>query len=294
VLLLITGSEDGTSNLLVSRFEGRVFRLNFDLFADYKLAFTPDGWEIENPAGLRITSDTVSKCFWWKSFSYFIQQQDPFVVEEVKYVCRELYHWCRLRGLTVGNPPDFHNHLGKINLLQIAARHFPTPPTLVSFGLHGVAALAAERVVAKSLTSGLTATNRALFTTEVDRRALHPGFPWFLQELLDSPADVTVFVAGEALFAFRRLRQDLVGLDWRKEQDFDSIDDGWEKIALSASEEAATRGFMAAIGANWGRLDFMRVGEALVFLEYNANGQWVFLDFDDKHGLLDAVVRYLS
>jgi hypothetical protein len=30
------------------------------------------------------------------------------------------------------------------------------------------------------------------------------------------------------------------------------------------------------------------------FLEFNANGQWVFLDFHEKYGLLDCVVEYLK
>jgi len=31
----------------------------------------------------------------------------------------------------------------------------------------------------------------------------------------------------------------------------------------------------------------------LIFLEYNANGQFVFLDYNNQFGLLDAVVDYL-
>ncbi len=37
----------------------------------------------------------------------------------------------------------------------------------------------------------------------------------------------------------------------------------------------------------------MRRGGELVFLEYNANGQWVFLDYQQKYGLLRSVVKYL-
>jgi hypothetical protein len=37
----------------------------------------------------------------------------------------------------------------------------------------------------------------------------------------------------------------------------------------------------------------MRIGDELVFLEYNANGQWVFLDYSGEDGLVEAVCNYL-
>jgi hypothetical protein len=37
----------------------------------------------------------------------------------------------------------------------------------------------------------------------------------------------------------------------------------------------------------------MWTGSKLIFLEYNANGQFVFLDYNNQFGLLDAVVDYL-
>ena len=120
MILLLTGSLDGTSDLLVRRLGKDIFRFNYDLFKDYELAFTPDAWSIKNPAGHCISSDTVTTAFWWKAFNYFLIDEDPFIVEEVKYIFRELYNWCRLQGLTKGNHHDFHNRLGKMNLLNIS------------------------------------------------------------------------------------------------------------------------------------------------------------------------------
>ena len=293
MLLLITGSLDGTSDLLISRLGKQAFRLNYDLFAEYDLAFTPQGWLIKNPAGHSISSETITSAFWWKAFNYFLVDQDQFVVEEVKYILRELYNWCRLRGIAKGNPPDFHNRLGKINLLHIAARYFSTPTTLASFRLAGTAILADTHVVAKSFSSGLTVTNRALMTTAVDLERLDPAFPWFLQERIEGNADVTVFVSGEELFAYERDRSKLKGLDWRPEQSFNPEIKEWIRLTLTAKEEESVRRFCDEIDVDWGRLDFMKTGHGLVFLEFNANGQWVFLDYQNEDGLLDSVVNYL-
>jgi hypothetical protein len=295
LLLLITGSGDGTSDLLVSRLGKTVFRFNYDLFKDYKLAFTSHGWTIENPAGHFISSETVTTAFWWKAFNFYLLDQEKFIEEEVKYVFREIYHWCRLRGLVRGNPHDYHNHMGKMNILSIAKNYFSTPKTLACFALAGKDMLEESKVVAKSFTSGLTTTNKALFTTEVDLQRLDPSYPWFLQELIISESDETVFVCGENLFAFRKSRANLKGLDWRKEQDFENLtSNDWSPFDLTSDEFRKTSAFLKNLGVNWGRLDFMRRGRDLIFLEFNANGQWVFLDYQDKYGLLDTVVEYLT
>lgn len=294
MLLLITGSGDGSSDLIVSRLGRQVFRFNYDLFADYKLSFSPQQWEIENPAGLKISSRTATSVFWWKAFNFYLLDQEPFIVEEVKYIFRELYHWCRKRGLTKGNPHDYHNHMGKMNILSIADSFFKTPQTLATFGLHGAEQLGHRPVVTKSFTSGLTTTNKTLFTTQVDLEKLDPRYPWFLQELIVSKADITVFVCGERLFAFERSRLELKGLDWRKEQAFERTDSSeWKLFNLSAQVEKNIKSFLNQMGVDWGRIDFMLHEDDLIFLEFNANGQWVFLDYENKFGLLDAVIDYL-
>lgn len=294
MILLITGSLDGTSDLIVGELGEKVFRFNFDLFNDYELEFTPNFWRIRSPTGRTIDSETVSSVFWWKAFSYYLTDQEEFIVEEVKYIFREIYHHSRLRGLTKGVPHDYHNQMGKMNILSIASRYFAIPQTLATFRLAGVGKLGALPVVAKSFTSGLTTTNKALFTTAVETKALHPDFPWYLQERIESPADVTIFVCGQDLFAFERNRTNLKGLDWRAEQNFDVESEEWQPIKLTHDECTSTRALCKDLGVDWGRMDLMRRDDELVFLEYNANGQWVFLDHHGKYGLVDAVIRYVT
>lgn len=294
MILLFTTAVDPTANLLVERLGGRVFRLNHELHADYALAMTPDGWSLSSPGGLAVTSETVSAVFWWKASTARPVDQDPMIAEEVRYVLREMYHGCRARGLAKGNPPDFHDRLGKIAILGIAKRHFHVPSTLVSFGLSGVEELAGAPVVAKSLSSRLTADGRVLYATEVEPAALHPGYPWFLQQRVDSMTDLTVFVCGDRLFAFERSRQDLVGLDWR-EASGAAARAPWKPYGLSPADRTAVKGLLRDLCVDWGRIDLMRDADGRsVFLEFNANGQWAFLDPDHRIGLADAVVDYLT
>lgn len=294
MLLLITGSNDGTSSLLVAELGNEnVFRFNYDLFKDYTLEFTPEYWKITNPTGHSIDSNTVTSCFWWKAFNFYLMDQEKFIVEEVKYIFREIYHWCRLRGLTKGTPHDFHNHMGKMNILSIASKYFKTPKTLATFRLGGVKQLEETQVVAKSFTSGLTTTNKTLMTTAVQKEALHPDFPWFLQELIPSKADITIFICGENQFAYSRDRSNLKGLDWRTEQDFEGDSKEWFRFDLSNKDSEAVKGFCKDLGVDWGRMDLMESNGSMTFLEFNANGQWVFLDYSGEDKLVKTVAEYI-
>ena len=294
MLLLIAGSLDTTSDLLVNELgRDKVFRFNYDLYKDYSLEFSPDFGEITSPSGHTINSVTVTSAFWWKAFSFFLRDQDTFIVEEVKYIFREIYHWCRIRGITKGNPHDFHNHLGKFNILNIASKYFATPNTLLSFKLAGVRKISCFDIVAKSLTSGLTATNKSLMTTAVEINQLSPEYPWFLQEKIESKFDITVFVCGHELFSFSRDRSNLIGLDWRSEQILDKDIQEWFHYELSEKQIINIKKFCKDISSDWGRIDFMERSNELVFLEYNANGQWVFLDYSGESNLVKKVAKYL-
>ena len=51
---------------------------------------------------------------------------------------------------------------------------------------------------------------------------------------------------------------------------------------------------MKDIGLDFSRLDFLRKGKTLYFLEANTNGQWAWLDLKRKHGLLDWMARLIN
>ena len=66
-----------------------------------------------------------------------------------------------------------------------------------------------------------------------------------------------------------------------------------KSIKLMQDEINKIKAFCSSIKVDWGRLDFMRRDGELVFLEYNANGQWMFLDYHEEDGILTSVLDYL-
>lgn len=294
MLLVLTGSGDGTADLIFGKLKTKAFRLNLDTFAEYDVSVQPNFWSIRNPTGLEINSNTATGAWWWKATNYFAHDE-KYIAEEVKYIFREIYSWFKLNGKPIkGNSPDYHRYMGKISILAIAQNHFNCPNTWVGWGFKEMPGLAKHgRVVAKSLTSGLVTEDKVMFTTEITGKKLAPQFPWYIQDLVESNADVTVFIVGHKLFAFERDRTKLKGLDWRAEQNFENPNDEWNFIELPSKAESSIFAFCKDLNVNWGRLDFMRHLNDLVFLEYNANGQWVFLDYENKYGLVEAVCEYL-
>ena len=96
-------------------------------------------------------------------------------------------------------------------------------------------------------------------------------------------------------FGFKRDRTALKGLDWRAEQQFDFSEQEWFPYSLSIADERKLCELSQVLGVEFGRYDFMlNKDNQLVFLELNANGQWVFLDIEDKYALLDSVVGWLK
>jgi len=294
MLLVLTGSMDGTADLIFSKIGSNAFRFNHDIFSDYSVCLRPNFWSIENPAGLKIDNYSATHAFWWKAFSYFIDGEE-YVAEEVKYVFREIYGTLSSRGLIKGNSPDFHRQYGKIQILQIADKHFIIPDTMCGWGnvIKQNNTFSQRSIVAKSLASGLTTTNKALFTSEVKLSTLDVRYPWYLQEKINAKSDVTAFVCGDKIFCFERDRSNLEGLDWRNQKNIFLEDQNWLPFELTKRQEQNIREFITQLKVDWGRLDFLWTGSDLMFLEFNANGQFVFLDYKNQYGILDSVVDYL-
>ena len=79
------------------------------------------------------------------------------------------------------------------------------------------------------------------------------------------------------------------------EQDFTGQSEEWLPREHTTQETNAILNFCEDLTVDWGRIDFMEEADGkLIFLEYNANGQWALLDYTQKYGLIEAVIEYLT
>lgn len=236
--------------------------------------------------------DSRAVAWWWKVF-FEPEDGDRYRNAEVEYMVREIYSQIGRVGKIRGNPPQFHQGLGKLAILDVARKFLPVPVTSSVFN---APLLDIQDAVVKSLSSTPFDNEKVLFTTRVRISDLNSvGNPWLAQQYIFAPHDVTTYVVGRRRFTFSRQRTEGKTTDWRKEQLEDAETSSWRFTPLTNEEESALDAFLIELNLTWGRIDFMRDHKGkLWFLEYNANGQFGFLDAHNKYELISTIAEYLE
>ena len=291
MLLIISRSDDGSMDLLEPLFTVPYIRINVDESDSWSFSYIDGTWTVASLGQVHeIGVDT--RCWWWKAYLE-PDEHDPHRNAEVEYICREIYAHVKRRGTIVGNSPLFHSELGKLAVLDAARDLLEVPETNCTFNSSLVEN---KNAIAKSLASMPFSGNLALYTTRVDTRALQSKQnPWLVQPYLDATHDVTSFLAGDNLYTFQRERNPDSTVDWRKEQLEDIGKKAWAFISLDKTTEGKVRTLAERLGVSWGRFDLLKdTGGKLTFLEFNANGQFGFLDIDNTSGMLQGIVHYLQ
>ncbi len=302
VLFLYTNSYDGTADLVVKRLGSEsVFRLNFDLWKDYKLRIGPQEFELQNPVGRVLRPQDVAKVYWRKPAptrkifpERHLSQEDCYVEAELWYTIRDLVNMFWQQGKLVLIEPFAEERVGKLVQMRVASRFFQVPDWRITRGF-SPAGIDNRSAVVKSLTLDRVADYSVIWATKVSPQELDPEAPWFVQEYVEAKADVTVvFVRGD-LFAFELDRNFTErSIDWREV----SLDPGapeWRVHTLPVPVAAAIREYMAAISLDYGRLDFLqRASGEYAFLEVNPHGEWGWLDAHGEFGVLQAILREVS
>lgn len=288
MLLLFTNSLDSSSDIICRLCAEQgvpSFRLNIDLFRDYKFRWQSGGFRLIDPSGRVADSASISAAYWRKP--HFpgdapVERLGASVSEwewgeaQVLYLVQELANWCRERGLLRLVEPRAERRFGKVSQMLLAENYFCVPAWQTGWGIP----LEGDPRIVKSLDARLIEDGRFLFARSVEPGRLDPRFAWLLQDVAPGAHDVTVaFVAGECFgFRFAAVR-DGSREDWRRA--INTEDDIWVPWPIPARLTEEIRGFMAAARLKFGRLDFV-VSEAVEwFLEVNPNGQYGWLDGDE-------------
>ena len=291
LLLIITRSDDPAVDLVEGYLQTPHIRINVDESDTWSFSYTDGVWSVIQ--GEKVCSiDTETRCWWWKAY-FEASDGDHYRNSEVEYMAREIYAQVGRVGKIVGNPPSFHQRLGKLAILDIARDFLNVPETSAVFNHH---LNHIDDAIVKSFASETFSNSKVLYTTRVDLENLNiAGNPWFAQQFVEATLDLTTYLVGDKLFTFKRDRIAGKTIDWRKEQLEDINRDAWETAPLSEDESIAIQGFVRALGVEWGRLDLLRdKNGALWFLEFNANGQFGFLDEIDRAGLITQISKYLG
>jgi hypothetical protein len=290
--LILTGSYDFTSDVIVRHLGSEnVFRLNYDLWADYRIEIAPETVVLTAAETETVTDKEISKVLWRKPFKDEFSTKssiDTYLRAEIKYIFHEIHNLFHREGKTILNLPNSDRYFGKACQLRMARKYFDVAEWFIS--INAPLKIKAPAVV-KSLSSVPVSEGQVLYTREIDPKTLDPAYPWHSQQTIEGEYDVTVvYVYGES-FAFRLDRREFEGLDWRQ-----SIGKGklpWQPCSIPPSTKNGIDQYMREAGLVFGRLDFILNGDLYYFLEVNPNGQWAWLDLENRYGLLRKMISVM-
>jgi len=294
MLLIISTSFDVTTDTIIPFIQkyssSDLFRFNTDMYSQYAIQFTSDGFTIADPIGRVISSSNISSVYWRKPWMTTPPKQhslEEYEETQRKYFVREIINYCKEQGVYFFVEPFAEHRIGKINQMLKAKNYFSIPEWIIACG-NTVNQLKPKWVV-KTLYS-CCAENKTPTVKPWLHGTLSPEFQWFLQREVNAAFDVTVVYAHERCFAFRYPRIEGI-TDWRT-QILNEPAMEWSFFELSKDTIQSIIAYMHSLKLSYGRLDFLQDPDGkLHFLEVNPNGQFAWLDLNDKHSMLSWIAK---
>jgi hypothetical protein len=284
--LIITNSYDATSDILINYIGSHnIFRLNFDRYFETSIKIDSNGIKLKVGEN-EISDKDIIKVLWRKPFNIDLDI-DNFLKSELKYIFREIYNFFHKQNKTILILPNIERYKGKIVQLFTAKQYFNVPNWSIKLNYR----LNNGLCVVKSLSSELTNENKVLYTTKIQVELLDEKYPWYIQDFIEAKYDVTVVFINGKLFAYELERKDNL-VDWRKEINIEK--QNWLVHNLEKGIQEKILMYMNELGLKFGRLDFLYDNGKYYFLEVNPNGQWAWLDLENKNGLMEEMILQVS
>jgi hypothetical protein len=291
MILILSHSLDRTTDIIVEELSGYpVFRFNIDLWNDYSVLISNDGFHLKDPEDRSVHEKQIYAVYLRKLFFNPCRIAVPEGGNEESWKRAEIESiWLGIRDLAHEHGklalvhPAPTGRWQKIRQMRVASDYFKVPKWWVVVG--DTKNDVSDKVVVKTF-NGSNINGGLVTVQEVDPARLSPDFPWFLQSKMHAAThDVTVaWVEGE-IFAYEADRSTFPGDDVRAS----SVE--WRQIVLTEKEAGLVSAFVARTGYSFARLDFLKVDGELWFLEINPNGQFAWLDIDRKGGLIRAITK---
>lgn len=279
-----------------------VLRINNDRPHDLELTIANDGFRIADAFGRVVDQNNLSTVILRKLLpvEHGESGEELYARREYTKAIEGFLDW--IERFKPGAMPMSHramNKASKFACASVARSYFSVPnwaftslPTSVRIDRPVVKNLSGMPVVE----AGPNSHGEMLYVQEVGLDELAEGWPWFLQEKVESRYDLTVLYLGGECHALRLDRNKFEGLDWRKFIGA-GVDEQWELVALPSDVSGRIDAFMRDMELSYGRLDFLYSREDfgdLQFLEVNPHGQWAWMDLKKDRGIFDAMMRFLT
>jgi hypothetical protein len=324
VILLVTSTEDLTTDYLIRRIEERglpFFRFNteevlsrFDVSVnlttnqvDFSITDLSRGVVLKRGdiLGAYFRRPRMAKLA--KKASE--DEEDVFNNREVEETLRSVWRMIPKRAW-LNAPENLWLANNKVKQLLVARElGFTVPDTLIASQRRDVLEFIETQggsIIAKAVKNGFFNSEQS--TNLIFTRSLKPQdiaaisasdhiVPSILQPELDKECDLRITIAGEAVFPVALLSQQHpeTKVDWRTWDISEGLDLIHEKFDLPAKVTQQCLELNRRLGLNFSCVDMVLTKSGdLVFLEVNPNGQWAWIENMVGWPIRDAIIDYLS
>ncbi|KIV58389.1 hypothetical protein AM501_28630 [Aneurinibacillus migulanus] len=302
-ILVVTNSRDLTVDYIIGKYgsEVSIYRYNVDRFDEYEITFSNNGhfFTIANQHWC-LNSSQISAVYYRKpelpdlseyeeKFRYLMQREIMAIVEGLVETVGDV-------ALT--RPSILRRADNKILQLQLAKKiGFSLPTSVITNSVSSVQQLINKtKAVVKPLSYGRIMDIKAkrlgiIQTNLVDPAANFESLelsPAYFQYYIQKDMEIRATIVGREVFAVQINSSDPI--DWRKQ---DAI---IEYKPIQMPKEIVQKCFelMDELQLSFGAFDFIVHNGEYIFLEINANGQWLWLEEATKLNISWAIINHLK
>ncbi len=296
-ILIITSSYDRTCSYLINKFRHlEFFRLDLDRFSDYHITFSLDGFRIRDGNDL-IDSVSCASIYFRKPS---LENLDGIFENHYHtYIHKETYSFIEgivesFSGTVLTKPSVMRRANNKVLQASLASQvGFHLPEFAITNDANLLKHFSSNAGIIKPVALGeITCGSSKEF---VQTNLIDPTFkvnyfeysPVYLQDFIDKDFEVRITVVDGDFFPVKIHSEN--NIDWRKPNNKVS----YEACSIPSTIRRNCINFMNLCGMKFGCFDFIVKNNVWYFLEMNANGQWAWLEFETKHNISDAIIRYL-
>lgn len=296
-ILIITNSYDLTADYIINKkVEGiEIFRFNTDNFNDYKIILSESGsYIVYNDRTLDL--DTCKAIYYRK---VTMPKLDDYDSNYKDYMYKEIFSVisgiAETFGKTVLTTPSVLRRAdNKILQLKWSKKvGFKTATSLITNFDNAANKFITkfDESVIKPLSTGriINGNNLSIIQTNLVQGKVTglESSPAYFQEFLDKDYEVRVTVVNKDFFSVKIESSNKI--DWRKSGTKISYD----VINLPSIIKEKCLQIMDLANLKFAAFDFIVKDNEYYFLEFNANGQWLWLEKELNLRISDAIISYL-
>ncbi|MGM8503822.1 hypothetical protein ACS6I1_06905 [Enterobacter hormaechei subsp. xiangfangensis] len=299
MILVITSSFDKTIDYIIKKqCVDDFYVFNIDKFSEYQVSYTKNGFEIRNQHYGVIFESNCSSIYYRKPTPENLN--DIIGVKYHNHCYREVFSLVEgiaeaFDGKCLSRPSILRKADNKVLQAKIADKiGFSTPDYCLTNSPHLLTSYLAEDIIVKPLSNGVVEDehHKEIVQTNLFDKSKNMSTlkfsPAYFQKYSNKQYEVRITIVNEIFFPVKIESENKI--DWRR-KDNKII---YSKINIPQKIKDKCLVYMQFFGIDFGCFDFIVFDNEWLFLEMNANGQWVWLEHETGLNISKEIMRYLN